>query len=193
MTQKIHGAVYPGIWVEKHVAFIKVTFDSDIAAIPVANLTLLGTATPVTGAAVADSTFGVVESAIAQALKMIETKAVVLGVTKYNAATQSVDVIVGVSEGWFSDAAGTIAAGLPVGTACAKITVDGTNVNIDDIVSVAPGALTFGMAFAAFRDLPAASAAAGDLEVGVGATSGATPTNSPTGTPGYYPVANIAG
>lgn len=193
MTQKINGAVYPGVWVEKHVAFIKVTFSANIAALAAANLTLLGTGTAVTGAAVADSTFGVVESAINQALKLVETKAVVLGVSAYNPTTRSVDVIVGVSEGWFSDAAGVIATALPVGNATAKVTTAGTNVTVGDLVSVVPTALTYSMSFSAFRDLPAATAAAGDLEVGVGATSGATPTNSPTGTAGYYPVAKMAG
>lgn len=193
MTQKINGAIFPGVWVEKHVAFIKVTFNTDVAALTPAALTLMDGVTPVDPAVTADSTFGVVESAIAQAVKMIETKAVVLGVTRYNAATNSFDAIVGVSEGWFSDANGLIAAAMPVVTANAKALSAGGTVAEGDLVKVAPGSVTFGMSFAAFRDLPAATAAAGDLALGVGGTSGATPTNSPTGTAGYYPVANQAG
>ena len=193
MTQKINGAIFPGVWVEKHVAFIKVTFNTDVAALAPAALTLMDGVTPVDSAVTADSTFGVVESAIAQAVKMIETKAVVLGVTRYNAATSSFDAIVGVSEGWFSDANGLIAAAMPVVTANAKALSAGGTVAVGDLVKVAPGSVTFGMSFAAFRDLPAATAAAGDLALGVGGTSGATPTNSPTGTAGYYPVANQAG
>jgi len=194
MTQKINGAAYPGIWVEKHVAFIKVTFNIDISALPAADLTLLNTATAVTGNAVADSTFGIVESAIVQALKTLETKATVLGVSKYDVSSTSVDVMVGVSEGWFSDVNGVIATGLPVLNAVAKVTTAGTNVAVGDNVSVIPSAVTFGLSFSAFRVLPAATVSAGDIELGTGASSGALPVpGSSTGNPGYYPVSNMHG
>lgn len=191
MTQKVNGAVYPGIWVEKQVAFVKLTFNIDISAIPEADLVRLGTTTPVSANTVATSVFDVVESALVQALKTLETKATVLGVSKYDAATRSVDVMLGFAEGWFAAANGSIATGLPIVGAQARITTAGTAPadSVGTLVSVAAGALDIDMSFAAFNGtLPVATAAAGDLELGIGATSGATPTNSPTGTAGYYPA-----
>ena len=189
MTQKVNGAAYPGIWVEKQVAFIKLTFSADISAVPAADLTLLGTATPVSAGTVADSTFAVVESAIVQALKNLETKSTVLGVSTYNASTFSVDVMVGYAEGWFSDVNGIIGTALPITNAQAVVTTAGANAPLGAIVSVTPAAFTFSMEFVAMDgSMPVATLANGKLEVGPGATSGATPTNSPTGTPGYYPV-----
>ncbi len=194
MTQKVNGAAYPGIWVEKQVTFVKLTFSKDIAALAAADLFVLGTTTPAGAGTVADSTFAVVESAMVQAIKTLETKATVLGISKYNATDFSVDVMLGFAEGWFSDAVGVIVAavpGLPVTNAQAVVTTAGaapTNV-VGALVSVGPAAVTFSMEFVAFDgSMPVATAANGDLEVGPGATSGATPTNSPTGIPGYYPV-----
>jgi len=199
MTQKVNGAAYPGIWVEKQVTFIKLTFSSDISAIAAGDLFVLGTTTPAGAGTVADSTFGVVESALVQAIKTLETKATVLGISKYDVATTSVDVMLGFAEGWFSDANGlivgsdgtTVLATLPVVGAQAVVTTAGaapTNV-VGALVSVDPTAITFSMEFVAFNGtMPVATAANGDLEVGPGATSGAVPPNSPTGTSGYYPV-----
>lgn len=190
MTQKVNGAAYQGIWVEKQVTFVKLTFSTDISALAAADLFVLGTTTPAGAGTVADSSFGVVESALVQALKTLETKATVLGISKYNVATTSVDVMLGYAEGWFSDAVGIIATGLPVTNAQAVVTTAGaapTNV-VGALVSVGPSAVTFDMEFVAFNGtMPVATAANGDLDLGPGATSGATPTNSPTGTPGYYP------
>ncbi len=190
MTQKVNGAAYPGIWVEKQVTFVKLTFSANIAALPAASLFVLGTTTPAGAGTVADSTFAVVESALVQAIKTLETKATVLGISKYNATDFSVDVMLGFAEGWFSDAVGVIATLLPVTNAQAVVTTAGaapTNV-VGALVSVGPAAVTFGMEFVAFDgSMPVATAANGDLDLGPGATSGATPTNSPTGTPGYYP------
>lgn len=194
MTTKVNGAAYPGIWVEKQVTFVKLTFNTDISAIVAANLYELGTTTPVSAGTIADSTFAVVESAMVQALKALETKATVLGISKYNVGTTSVDVMLGFAEGWFSDNAGIIVAnspGLAVTNAQAVITTAGSAAAdaVGVLVSVNPTAVTFGMEFVAFNGtMPVATAANGDLEIGPGATSGATPTNSPTGTPGYYPV-----
>ena len=191
MTQKVNGAAYPGIWVEKQVTFVKLTFNVDISALPAADLYELGTTTAVSAGTVADSTFGVVESALVQALKTIETKSTVLGVSKYDTASKSVDVILGFAEGWFSDINGIIATGLPVTTASAVITTAGAAPAdaVGVLVSVNPAIVTFGMEFVAFAGtMPVATAANGDLAVGPGATSGATPANSPSGTPGYYPT-----
>lgn len=190
MTQKVNGAAYPGVWVERKVAFVKMVFSKDIAALAAADLTVLGSATSAGAGTVADSTFGVVESAVVAALKTLETKATVLAVSKYDAVSFSVDVMLGNAEGWFSDAAGLIAAGLPVPSAQAMVTTAGaapTSV-VGALVSVMPAAVTFSMSFAAFNGtMPVGTLANGTLSFGPGATSGATPTNSPTGTGGFYP------
>lgn len=191
MTQKVNGAAYPGIWVEKQVTFVKLTFNVDIAALAAANLLVLGTTTPAGAGTVADSTFSVVESALVQAIKTLETKATVLGISKYNAGTTSVDVMLGYAEGWFSDAVGVITPlALPVVNAQAVVTTAGAapTATVGQMVSVLNTGVTFTMEFVAFNGtMPVATFANGDLDLGPGATSGATPTNSPTGTPGYYP------
>jgi len=191
MTTKVNGAAYAGIWVEKQVTFVKLTFNTDISALLTADLRVLGTATAAGDGTVADATFAVVESAMVQALKTLQTKSTVLAISRYDASAFSVDVMLGHAEGWFSDTAGLIAAALPVVNAQAVVTTAGAapTDTVGALVSVAAGAVTFNMEFAAFNGtMPVATFAAGDLDFGPGATSGATPTNSPTGTPGYYPV-----
>lgn len=194
MTQKVNGAAYPGIWVEKQVTFVKLTFNKDISALAAGDLVVLGTATPAGVGTVADSTFAVVESAMVQALKTLETKSTVLGISKYDATSFSVDVMLGFAEGWFSDNVGVIATALPVTNAQAIVTTAGaapTNV-LGATVGVTDTAVTFGMKFSAWDGtMPDATAANGAIDIGPGATSGATPTNSPTGTPGYYPVSLV--
>ena len=191
MTVKVIGAAFPGVWVERKVAFVKLTFSKDISALAAADLLVLGTATPAGAGTVADSTFGVVESAIVQALKTLETKATVLAVSKFDAASFSIDVMLGNSEGWFSDAAGLIATALPVLNAQAVVTTAGaapTDV-VGALVSVGAAAVTFDMSFATLDGTMAVGTLAnGALALGPGATSGAFPMNSPTGTPGYYPA-----
>jgi hypothetical protein len=194
MTQKINGAAYSGIWVEKKVAFIKLTFSKDITALAAADLVVLGTATPAGAGTVADSSFGVVESAMVQALKTLETKATVLAISRFDTATFSVDVMLGNAEGWFSDNVGVIATALPVLNAQAKVTTAGaapTDV-VGATVGVTASAVTFNMEFV-YMDgtMPVATEANAALVLGPGATSGATPTNSPTGTPGYYPAPGV--
>ena len=191
MTTKVNGAAYPGVWVERKVAFVKMTFSADISALPAADLTVLGTTTAAGAGTVADSTFGVVESAIVQALKTLETKATVLAVSTYNASAFSVDVMLGNSEGWFSDTNGVIATGLPVPSAQAVVTTAGaapTNA-VGALVTVAPSAVTFSLEFATFDgSMTVGTSANGALVYGIGATSAAYPaTNPSTGTPGYYP------
>lgn len=191
MTTKVNGAAYPGVWVERKVAFAKIVFSQDISTVDAADLVVLGTATPAGAGTVADSTFAVVESAIVQALKTLETKATVLAVSKYDAASFTVDVMLGSSEGWFSDAAGIIATGLPVLNAQAVVTTAGAapTATTGALVGVTASAVTFDLKFAAFNGtMPVGTLANGTLAMGPGATSGATPTNSPTGTPGYYPA-----
>ena len=191
MTVKVNGSAQPGIWFERKVAFVKVTFSKDVAALADTDLVVLGTATPAGAGTVADSTFGVVDSAVVQALKTLETKAVVLGVSKYDAASASVDVILGASEGWFSDANGVIATAIPVVGARAVVTTAGdapTDV-VGGIVEVLDTAVTMNISFATLDGtLPVGTAANGALALGPGATSGAYPMNSATGTAGYYPA-----
>jgi hypothetical protein len=190
MTVKVNGAAYPGVWVERKVAFVKLTFSKDIAALLTADLKVLGTSTAAGAGTVAASVFGVVESAVVQALKTLETKATVLAVSTYDATAFSVDVMLGNAEGWFSDAAGLIVAAVPVPSAQAVVTTAGaapTNV-LGALVSVDTAAVTFDIEFAAFNGtMTVGTLANGTLSLGIGATSGAFPYNSATGTPGYYP------
>lgn len=185
MTQKVHGAVYPGVWVEKKTAFVKITFSKNIAALAAADLVGAGSGT------VGSSVFGVVESAVAQALKTVETKATILAVSTYDSSANSIDVMLGNSEGWFANAAGLIASALPVLNAQATVTVAGaapTN-TVGALVAVSDSAVTFNVEFAKFDGtMSVGTLANGALAIGPGATSGATPTNSPTGTAGYYPA-----
>lgn len=190
MTVKVNGAAYPGVWVERKVAFVKLTFNKDIAALAAADLTVLGSSTAAGAGTVASSVFGVVESAVVQALKSVETKATLLAVSTYDATSFSVDVMLGNAEGWFSDNVGMIVDNLPIVGAQAVVTTAGaapTNV-LGALVSVAAGAVTADVKFAAFNGTMAVGTAAnGALTLGIGATSGAFPYNSSTGTAGYYP------
>lgn len=195
MTQKVHGAAYPGIWVERQVAFVKLTFNKDISALAAGDLTLLGTSTAVTGTVAAASVFDIVESALVQALKTVETRATVLAISKYDTASKSVDVMLGTSEGWFSDAAGLVANDVNVVGAQARVSsASGSNATVGSLVSVkdsttAVPVVTFDVSFAYMNGtMPIATEANGALALGPGSTSGATPTNSPTGTAGFYPA-----
>jgi hypothetical protein len=82
-VQKINGAAYPGIWVEKQVVFVKIVFNTDISSLPAASLFELGTTTPVSAGTVADSSFGVVESVLVQALEQVETDATILAISNF--------------------------------------------------------------------------------------------------------------
>jgi len=84
MTQKVNGAAYPGVWVERKVAFVKLTFNKDISSLPAADLSVLGTAVAAGAGTVANSGFAVVESALVQALKNLETRATVLAISQSN-------------------------------------------------------------------------------------------------------------
>lgn len=191
MTTKVNGAAYAGIWVEKQVAFVKMTFDQDIRAIPATDLVVLGTATPAGLGTVADSEFGVVESVIVQALKTVAATATILAVSRSSNGL-TYDVMLGYAEGWFSDVNGLItAAPLAITGAQAVVTTAGaapTNV-LGALVGVVDGAVTVSLSFSYMNGaMAAATLANGGLTLGPGSTSGATPTNSPTGTAGYYPA-----
>jgi len=193
MTTKVNGAAYPGVWVERKVAFIKIVFNKDISALAAADLFVLGTTTAAGAGTVADSTFGIVESAVVQALKTIETRSTVLAVSNYDAATFTIDVMLGNAEGWFAPLTdGIIATAVPVISSQAVVTTAGaapTDV-LGALVSVGAAAVTFDMRFAAFSGLPNGTGSAPDFTLvsGPGATPGSSPTNSPTGTPGWYPA-----
>ena len=195
MTQKINGAAYSGIWVEKQVAFIKLTFNHDLTGITATHMYLTGTTTQTTTTSVGDTSFGVVESAIVQALKQLELKATVLGISALSSAGTVVDVMVGCSEGYFSDNVGLIASGLATGGAKAVITTAGGNTVLGQLVDMVPGYVTFTMEFAAFDGtMPVATVANGDLETGVGSTpaTAALPNGAPIGSANsYQPVALI--
>lgn len=189
MTIKVNGAARPGVWFERDVAFVKVTFSKDVSALAAADL-LTADGVAVGAGTVAASGFDVVGSALEQAIKTLETKATVLGVSKYDAATNSVDVILGSSEGWFSDATGVIGTAIPVIGASAVVTTAGaapTDV-VGATVKVADTAVTLDLKFATLNGtLPVGTEANGALVLGPGATSGAIPVNSATGTAGYRP------
>ena len=195
MTQKINGAAYPGIWVEKQVTFVKFSFfdstgavPTDIEALQASDLAVLGTTTPAGAATVADSTFGVVESVIVQALKTLQLKSTVLGISRYDSATGTVDVMLGWAEGWFSNTSGRIATAVPVINAQAFVTTAGaapTNI-AGALVSVLPGAITFNMDFAAFNGtMPIASYPLDLDSLPDGASPGSA--TDPMGLPGFYP------
>ena len=200
-VQKVNGAAYPGVWVEKQVTFIKISFSSDISALPAASLKLLGTATAVGAGTVADGTFAVVESVLVQALKTLELDATVLGISAYNKTSFSVDVMLGFAEGWIGDAAGDgLVQGFPsattgglVGAANAIVTTAATaapfNTAVGQIVSVAPASpITFGLQFAYLDgSMPVANVGNGALEL-IADGNGPGSAAAPMGAPGSYPV-----
>lgn len=194
MTTKVHGAAYAGIWVEKQVTFVKLTFNKDIRALPAADLHVLGSpAVPAGAATVANSEFAVVESVMVSALKTLATRSTILAIST-SATGLTYDVMLGHAASWFSDAAGLITAvAVPVTGAQAVVTTAGaapTNV-LGALVGVDDGAVTVSMSFSHMDGtMPAATFANGGLTFGPGATPGNIPApgNTPTGTPGYYPT-----
>jgi len=153
MTVKVHGAAYPGIWVEKQIAFVTVKFGVSVAA------------------TTSYSGFDVVESCVVQALKSLETRATVLGVSQLSADGKSFQAILGYAEGFFSDNLGVISTGNAVVGKAVDLTVPSAPVAVADIST------TFDLSFAYWDgSLPAATAANGALVSG------------PGNTPGYYPA-----
>lgn len=204
MVQKVNGAAYPGIWVERRVAFIKATFSARIDQIPAASLRLAGTSTVVTNGT-ADSTFAIVESAVVQALKTIGLKATILGVSSIGTTGTTVDVLVGTSEGFFAATGSTTGAIVGADGATPLVAQDiagakavmnaGATGNAlpGTIVEVASGYATFSLTFGYLDGaLPVATVANGALVNGPGASSGSwavggTFGGSSTGVPGAYP------
>ena len=166
MTVKVHGAAYPGMWVERNTAFIKITFSTAV------NATLTYSA------------FGVVESAVVQALKTVALKATILGVTDLDSTGTMLTVFVGHAEGWFAPLTdGVIATAVPVTGAAENRTVPTA-----PVPAVYTG--TYNVNYAKWDgNMPLGTGGIGGngaIANGPGATSGAYPATSPTGTPGYY-------
>lgn len=194
MVAKVNGAAQTGAWFEKNTAIIKVTFSSTVAALTASTggLVLEGTATAVTGGGTADSSFGIVESAVVQALKVIATKATILAVSPLNGGT-TMDVLVGHAEGWISPLndgflGNTVAAqpaqGYSIAPAKARMAATAGNVVAGQIVDVsATATATFGLRFAKL-DGTAAVAVAADLNAGPGLAPGSAAL--PMGGTGFY-------
>jgi uncharacterized membrane protein len=194
MTTKVNGAVYPGVYVEKQVAFVKITFNVDVSVLAATTTYLTGTTTATGTGTVSDSTFGIVESAVVQALKAIETNATILGVSIANntGSLTTVDVMVGFADAFFSDSVGVISTTSysgAVSNAHAIVKTAGTNTVAGQLVDVMPSAVTFTLKFAALDgQMTVATVANFLLEATAsdGASSGTAA--APMGTTGYKPV-----
>jgi len=208
MTERVNGATYPGIWVERNTAFVKAVFSLNIKAITAANLSILppfpsdNPTGAVAAGTIADSTFGVNEGAISAAIRELETRATVLGVSTYDATAFSIDLLLGHAEGWFAPLNNGVIISPPASPiiqlkgAKAVVTTAGTPgagttvVPVGGIVTVDFGSypgITYTVTYVPFDGrMPLAAVAPGQLVLGPGGTSGATPAGSPTGTPGYY-------
>ena len=205
MTQKVHGAAYAGIWVEKQVTFVKLVFNKDIRALPNADLHVLGDpATPLVGA-VGKSEFAVVESAMVSALKTLATRSTILAISTTTDGIHY-DVMLGHAASWFSagnaagvgDASTGLITPAPVSIVGAQaVLTTGSSapvLPIGAVVGVDDGAVTFEMFFSHMDGMMAvATSPAGvgtGLVFGPGSTPGNMPSpgNTPTGEPGWYPV-----
>ena len=203
MTTKVHGAAYAGIWVEKQVTFVKLTFSKNIKALVAADLHVLGQPLVAAGVGtIANSEFAVVESVMVSALKTLATRSTILAISTTVDGIHY-DVMLGHAASWFSAGnaagAGDAATGLitpapvPVIGAQAKVTTPGaapTDV-LGATVGVLDTAVTVSFSFSHMNGtMPAATSANGGLTFGPGSTPGNAPSpgNTPTGTPGWYPI-----
>lgn len=201
MTTKVHGAAYAGIWVEKQVTFVKLTFNKNIKALTDADLYVLGTpAVPVAAGNIANSAFGVVESVMVSALKTLATRSTILAISTSTSGL-TYDVMLGHAASWFSagDAAGLPDAvtglitptPIPVVGAQAAITTAVAPQVLGQLVGVDDGAVTVSFSFSHMNGLmSAATSVNGGLTFGPGSTPGNIPSpgNTPTGAPGWYPT-----
>lgn len=94
MVQKVNGGIEKGVWVERDVTFVKLTFSADITT----------------------SAFGIPNSVLDNAIqKLVERKATVLAVSELYGTGTTVDVMLGHASGWYSEANdGSIAAAVDV-------------------------------------------------------------------------------
>lgn len=122
---KVNGGVMPGIWVEQEVQFVKIVFDEDISS----------------------SSFDLPNSVLDKAIRLVQQRGTVLGVSELYDGGTTVDVMLGFAQGHFAaEDDGVIIDGLEVvGVDC-----DGAEFSAEITVT-----------FAKFAELPVMTA--GDL------------------------------
>ena len=141
MSRKINGGPKPGFWGEQEITFIKLTFSA------------------AADGAAAYSLFGVPDGLLDQAVRYIETKATILGISEYDGSTEEMWMMLGANSGWTAAANdGIIVAALA--PANASYTNSGTLVRYGDEGYSAP-TQTIEIRFAVFNSL--AEAGSGDL------------------------------
>ena len=97
MTVKVNGGVKAGMFFEKKVAFVTITFGAAI------------------NAAGSDSSFGYPDTVLDNVVqKLVQNKAVVLGVSGLYSSGTKVDLILGTSQAWTSNASGQIMSAVAV-------------------------------------------------------------------------------
>jgi len=106
MTIKVNGGIQPGVWVERNVEFVTLTFSADITS----------------------SAFDIPNSVLDNAIaKLLENKATVLAVSELYATGTKVDVMLGHAQGYTSlDDDAIISTGT---------TVDGDDANGDTVAA----------------------------------------------------------
>lgn len=141
MTVKIKGGPKPGFWGEQEVTFIKLTFSA------------------AADGASTYSLFGVPDGLLDQAVRYIQTKATILGISEYDGSTEEMWMMLGANSGWTCAATdGIIVAALA--PANASYTNSGALVRYGDGGYSAP-TQTIEIRFAVFNSL--AEAGSGDL------------------------------
>lgn len=87
MAKKIHGGVKPGVFVERDVTFVTITFSTNVTT----------------------SAFGIPGSCVDKAVGiLLQQKATVLGVSQLYSTGTKLDVMLGNASGWTSDSSGVI-------------------------------------------------------------------------------------
>lgn len=133
MTIKVNGGVKAGMFFERKVSFVTVTFASAI------------------NAAGADSSFDKPDTALDLVVqKLVQQKAVVLGVSDLYAAGTKVDLILGTSSGWVGDADGDLFSVTVVGK---TYDANGVAVGTQSVVAAAKLAKFQGLTAVAGGDL----------------------------------------
>ena len=144
---KVNGAAYPGVWVERKVSFVTVTFAATVAA------------------TAAYSGFNIVDSCVVKALQHVAQRGTILGVSQLSASGLTFQVMLGFAEGFFSDNVGSISTANAVTGKAYDITVPTAPVAVSDLTT------TFNVSFAYWDgSLPAATLANGALASGPGNT-----------------------
>lgn len=101
MTKKVNGGVKKGVWVERDVSFVTLTFNVNVTT----------------------SAFGIPGSVLDNAIaKLVQRKATVLAVSDLYSTGTKVDVMLGHAQGWTSDNTGLIANDVDVTGLLADLT-----------------------------------------------------------------------